>query len=250
VVTRVLNVNFRGSTGFGKCFVNAADGEWGRKMDDDLLDAVSWAIAAKVADSAKIAIVGGSYGGYATLVGMTRNPDIYACGIDLVGPSNLETLVRSFPPYWESIRPKFHKAVGNPETEEGRALMRERSPLFKAERIKKPLLIVHGANDVRVKRAEADQMVAALKTDNIPVTYALFPDEGHAITRPENSVAYRAILEAFLANHLGGRMEPIARSEIERSSLRVLEGPGLIEGLPEIMEALGRAESSARHETA
>ncbi|MFL5269303.1 MAG: alpha/beta hydrolase family protein [Stellaceae bacterium] len=246
----VLNVNFRGSTGFGKNFLNAADGEWGRKMDDDLLDAVAWAIAAKVADPAKIAIAGGSYGGYATLVGLTRNPDIYACGIDLVGPSNLETMVRSFPPYWESIRAKFHKAVGNPETEKGRALMRERSPLFKAEHIKKPLLIVHGANDVRVKRAEADQMVAALKANNIPVIYALFPDEGHTIARPENSIAYRGILEAFLANHLGGHMEAIARSEIERSSLRVLEGAGLIEGLPQIMEGLGRTESSAQHEPA
>ena len=145
--------------------------------------------------------------------------------------------MRSFPPYWEAIRAKFHKAVGNPETEAGRALMRERSPLFKAEHIKKPLLIVHGANDVRVKRAEADQMVAALKAHNIPVTYALFPDEGHAITRPENSIAYRAILEAFLAKHLGGRVEPIARSEIECSSLKVLEGADLIEGLPAIMES-------------
>jgi dipeptidyl aminopeptidase/acylaminoacyl peptidase len=245
----VLNVNFRGSTGFGKNFVNAADGEWGRKMDDDLLDAVAWAIAAKIADPAKIAIEGGSYGGYATLVGLTRNPDIYACGIDLVGPSNLETLVRSFPPYWESIRAKFHKAVGNPETETGRALLRERSPLFKAEHIKRPLLIVHGANDVRVQRAEADRMVAALKAHNVPVTYALFPDEGHTIERPENSIAYRAIAEAFLANHLGGGMEPIARSEIERSSLRVLEGADLIEGLPAIMESLVRVESSAQHES-
>jgi len=140
----VLSVNFRGSTGFGKAFVNAGDLEWGRRMDDDLLDAVAWAIDQKIADPRKIALMGGSYGGYATLVGLTRDPEIYACGIDIVGPSSLETLIRAIPPYWEAIRSLFLKAIGDPDTEDGLSLLRERSPLFQAGRIAKPLLIAQG----------------------------------------------------------------------------------------------------------
>ena len=220
----VLSVNFRGSTGFGKAFVNAGDLEWGRRMDDDLLDAVAWAIDKKIADPRKIAIMGGSYGGYATLVGLTRNPETYACGIDIVGPSNLETLIRTIPPYWEAIRSQVLKAIGDPDTEEGLSLLRERSPLFQAGRITKPLLIAQGANDPRVKQAEADQMVEALKEKGIPVAYLLFPDEGHGFARPENNIAFRAVAENFLARHLGGLAEPIHPEELTESTIEVKEG--------------------------
>jgi dipeptidyl aminopeptidase/acylaminoacyl peptidase len=220
----VLSVNFRSSTGFGKAFVNAGDREWGRRMDDDLLDAVAWAIDQKIADPRKIAIMGGSYGGYATLVGLTRNPETYACGIDIVGPSNLETLIRTIPPYWEAIRSLFLKAIGDPDTEDGLSLLRERSPLFQAGRIAKPLLIAQGANDPRVKQAEADQMVKALKEKGIPVAYLLYPDEGHGFARPENNVAFFAIAENFLARHLGGLAEPIHPEELTKSTIEVKEG--------------------------
>jgi dipeptidyl aminopeptidase/acylaminoacyl peptidase len=220
----VLSVNFRGSIGFGKAFVNAADREWGRRMDDDLLDAVAWAIDQSIADPRRIAIMGGSYGGYATLVGLTRNPDIYACGIDMVGPSNLETLIRTIPPYWESFRAQLIKAIGNPDTPAGLRLLRERSPLFQADRITKPLLIAQGANDPRVKQAESDQMVAALEQKGIPVAYLLYPDEGHGFARPENNIAFYAISENFLARHLGGRAEPVHADELKASSLVVKNG--------------------------
>ncbi|SEC73534.1 Dipeptidyl aminopeptidase/acylaminoacyl peptidase [Rhizobiales bacterium GAS191] len=220
----VLSVNFRGSTGFGKSFVNAGDREWGRRMDDDLLDAVAWAIDEKIADPRRIAIMGWSYGGYATLVGLTRNPDVYACGVDVVGPSNLETLMRTIPPYWESIRAQFYKAVGDPDTEDGLRLAKERSPLFQAHRITKPLLIAQGANDQRVKQAESDQMVDALKANGIPVTYLLFPDEGHGFARPENSIAFYAVAEAFLARHLGGHAEATRPEELSAATMQVVEG--------------------------
>jgi dipeptidyl aminopeptidase/acylaminoacyl peptidase len=219
-----LSVNFRGSSGFGKAFINAGDGEWGRRMDDDLLDAVAWAIERKIADPRRIAIMGGSYGGYATLVGLTRNPEVYACGVDIVGPSNLETLLRTVPPYWEAFRVQLHKAIGDPDTPEGLRLARERSPLFQADRISKPLLIAQGANDPRVKQAESDQMVQALKGKGIKVAYLLYPDEGHGFARPQNSIAFYAIAEAFLARHLGGRFEPMGLEELRASSVKIMEG--------------------------
>jgi dipeptidyl aminopeptidase/acylaminoacyl peptidase len=219
-----LSVNFRGSTGFGKSFINAGDGEWGRRMDDDLLDAVAYAVEQGIADPKRIAIMGGSYGGYATLVGLTRNPDLYACGVDIVGPSNLETLLRTIPPYWESFKAMLYKAIGDPDTPEGLALAHERSPLFRADRIAKPLLIAQGANDPRVKRAEADQMVAALKAKGIKAAYLLYPDEGHGFARPQNNIAFYAIAEAFLARHLGGRFEPMRGEELAASSVKILEG--------------------------
>jgi dipeptidyl aminopeptidase/acylaminoacyl peptidase len=196
----------------------------GRRMDDDLLDAVAWAVAKGYADPKRIAIMGGSYGGYATLVGLTRNPGTYACGVDIVGPSNLETLIATIPPYWESIRSQLVKAVGDPTTEEGRALLRERSPLFSADRITKPLLIGQGANDPRVKQAEADQMVAALVANDIPVVYILYPDEGHGFARPENRIAFNAVIETFLATHLGGRAEPVTSVELAASSMEIKTG--------------------------
>ena len=219
----VLSVNFRGSTGFGKAFINAGDGEWGRRMDDDLCDAITWAVAEGHADRARIAIMGASYGGYATLVGLTRNPALYACGVDIVGPSNLETLLRTIPPYWESIRADLYRAIGDIDTAAGLAQAHERSPLFSAANIRKPLLIAQGANDPRVKQAESDQMVAALRAGGIPVTYVLFPDEGHGFARPENAIACNALIEDFLAHHLGGEAEPISAEQMAASTATIIE---------------------------
>jgi dipeptidyl aminopeptidase/acylaminoacyl peptidase len=227
----VLSVNFRSSTGFGKSFLNAGDHEWGARMDDDLLDAVDWAVGEGIADPARIAIMGGSYGGYAVLAGMTRNPQRYACGVDIVGPSDLETLLATVPPYWESFRTVLVKALGDPETEQGRALLRERSPVHRADALARPLLIAQGANDPRVKQAESDQMVGALKAKGVPVTYVLFPDEGHGFARPENSIAFIAIAEQFLARHLGGRAEPMRAEELSQSTARLIEGQDMLSEL-------------------
>ncbi|GGA71814.1 peptidase S9 [Neiella marina] len=232
----VLQVNFRGSTGFGKGFVNAGDLEWGLKMHDDLIDAIDWAIKESITTSDKIAIMGGSYGGYATLAGLTITPDRFACGVDIVGPSNLETLLASIPPYWESFRRVLEKRVGDPNTEEGLALLRAASPLHKVANISKPLLIGQGANDPRVKQAESDQIVAAMQENQIPVTYALFPDEGHGFARPENRLAFYGVAEGFLAHCLGGKFEPID-DDLNGSSLTVPVGASYIQGLSEALEA-------------
>ena len=231
----VLSVNFRGSTGFGKDFVNAGNKEWAGKMHDDLLDAVKWAVDQKVADAGKVAISGGSYGGYATLVGLTFTPDVFACGVDVVGPSNILTLLSTIPPYWQPAIQMFKDRVGDFTTEEGRKFLLERSPLTHVEKIKKPLLIGQGANDPRVKQSEADQIVKAMEEKKIPVTYALYPDEGHGFARPQNRMSFNAVTEAFLAAHLGGRYEPIG-GDFKGSSLKVPAGasevPGLLEALP------------------
>ncbi len=224
----VLSVNFRGSTGFGKAFVNAADKEWAGKMHDDLLDAVDWAINEKIADPSKIAIMGSSYGGYATLVGLTFTPDVFACGVDIVGPSNLVTLLKSNPPYWAAMKRMFEKRIGEFDTEAGQKFLNERSPVFYAQKITKPLLIGQGANDPRVKQAEADQIVEALKKHKIPVIYVLYPDEGHGFRKPENNLSFIAITETFLSQHLGGRAEPLGTA-FEGSSLQILEGKELID---------------------
>jgi dipeptidyl aminopeptidase/acylaminoacyl peptidase len=226
----VLSVNFRSSTGFGKAFVNAGDKEWGRKMDDDLLDAVAWAIREKIADPSRIAIMGGSYGGYATLAALTRNPDTYACGVDLVGPSELERLINTIPPYWAAGRAKLLKAIGNPDTEEGRALLKERSPLYQADRIKKPLLIVQGENDPRVKREQSDRIVETMKSKGIPVTYLLYRGEGHGFAEPENNISFAAIAESFLGKCLGGRIAPITSADLNGASVEIPVGADLIEG--------------------
>ncbi|HYD25838.1 MAG TPA: S9 family peptidase [Croceibacterium sp.] len=223
----VLSVNFRGSTGFGKAFVNAANLEWGAAMHDDLIDAVEWAVAQGIAERERIAIMGGSYGGYATLAGLAFTPEVFACGVDIVGPSNLETLLETIPPYWEPMVKQFHQRMGNPETPEGKALLVERSPLHKADRICRPLLIGQGANDPRVKQSESDQIVDAMKAAGIPVTYVVFPDEGHGFAKPTNRIAFNAIAENFLATVLGGRAEPIA-GEVEASSAQILAGAELL----------------------
>jgi dipeptidyl aminopeptidase/acylaminoacyl peptidase len=232
----VLSVNFRGSTGFGKKFLNAGNREWAGKMHDDLLDAVNWAIKEKIADPAKVAIMGGSYGGYATLVGLTFTPEIFACGVDIVGPSNIVTLLSTIPAYWAPALQVFKDRVGDPTTDEGKKFLLERSPLTRADRIRRPLLIGQGANDPRVKQAESDQIVKAMQEKHIPVTYALFTDEGHGFARPENRLAFYAVTEAFLARHLGGRYEAIGDA-FHGSSIQVPTGisgiPGLEGKLPE-----------------
>lgn len=230
----VLSVNYRGSAGFGKDFVNLADGQWAAGMHDDLIDAVDWAVKSGVTNKDQVAIMGGSYGGYATLVGLTYTPETFKCGVDIVGPSNLKTLLDTIPPYWASFYEQFARRMGDPRTEAGRKMLYERSPLNRADKIVRPLLIGQGANDPRVKQAESDQIVAAMKARNIPVTYALFPDEGHGFRRPENSKAFNAVTEAFLGQCLGGRVEPIG-DDFAGSSLQVPEGaaqvPGLVEAL-------------------
>ena len=200
-----LQVNFRGSTGYGKAFLNAGDKEWGRDMHHDLVDAVQWAIQAGIADPAKVAIYGGSYGGYAALVGATFTPDLFCCAVDIVGPSNLITLIQTIPPYWSTFRATFHKRVGNPDTEE--EFLQSRSPLFKADQIRIPVLIAQGASDPRVKQAESEQIVEAMQSKGITYEYMLFPDEGHGFAKPENRIKFYAAAEKFLATHLGGRYE-------------------------------------------
>ena len=226
----VLSVNYRGSTGFGKGYTSAGDHQWGAKMHDDLIDAVDWAVAHGIAARDKVAIMGGSYGGYATLVGMTFTPDTFACGVDIVGPSNLNTLLESIPPYWEAGRAQMYRSMGDPNTEEGRALLHDRSPLFKAAAIQRPLLIGQGANDPRVNHREADQIVDAMAAKHIPVTYVVFPDEGHGFARPENTIAFNAVTEQFLGSCLGGRAEPIGGA-LKASSATVLHGAEYTPGL-------------------
>lgn len=200
-----LQVNYRGSTGYGKSFLNAGDKEWGGKMHNDLVDAVRWAVESGMADQRRVAIYGGSYGGYAALAGATLTPDLFCCAVDIVGPSNLLTFIRTVPPYWSSYLTILHERVGNPDTEE--EFLKSRSPLFKADRIRIPLLIAQGANDPRVKQAESEQIVEALKEKGIDHEYLLFEDEGHGFARPENRLKFYAAAEKFLARHLGGRFE-------------------------------------------
>jgi len=233
----VLSVNFRGSTGFGKAFLNAGNREWGAKMHDDLVDAVQWAIDNGIADPDRICISGGSYGGYATLVGLTFTPELFACGVDIVGPSNLVTLLESIPPYWEPQVELFAARVGDHRTPEGREFLLSRSPLTYVDRIQRPLLIAQGANDPRVKQSESEQIVAAMQAHGIPVTYVLYPDEGHGFVRPENRISFYAVQEAFLHQHLGGRFEPIG-DDFTGSSITVPVGAEEIDGLPEALAGL------------
>ncbi|WP_066682803.1 S9 family peptidase [Caulobacter sp. CCH9-E1] len=232
----VLSVNYRASTGFGKDFINAGNLQWAGKMHDDLIDAVKWAETNGVAAPRQTAIMGGSYGGYATLVGLTFTPETFACGVDIVGPSNLETLLKTIPPYWEAGKQQFYKRMGDPTTPAGVALLKDRSPVYRAGAITKPLLIGQGANDPRVNQAESDQIVAAMQAKNIPVTYVLFPDEGHGFARPENNIAFNAVTEQFLKGCLGGRSEPIGDA-LKPSTAQVKAGADFTPGLREALAA-------------
>jgi dipeptidyl aminopeptidase/acylaminoacyl peptidase len=212
-----VQVNFRGSAGYGKAFLNAGDKQWGAAMQDDLTDAVEHVVAQGWVDRDRVGIYGGSYGGYAVLAGAAFTPEVYRCGVDIVGPSNLLTLLASVPEYWKPVIAMMYRRVGDPEHEP--ELLRERSPLFAVEQIRIPLLVVQGANDPRVKQAEAEQIVAALRDKGLPHEYLLFGDEGHGLAKPQNRETFYARAEAFLAEHLGGRVEddPTAVSDDVRA---------------------------------
>ena len=207
----VLQVNYRGSTGYGKAHLNAGDREWAGKMHTDLIDSKAWAVNQGYADPERTCIYGGSYGGYATLVGLAFTPGEFTCGVDLVGPSNLVTLLQTIPPYWASFKAVFDKRLG--KLGEDDEFLRARSPLFRADSIRAPLMIVQGANDPRVKQAESDQIVAAMRRNGQTVKYIVFPDEGHGFARPENKLRFYAAAEPFFAEYLGGRVEPAAAKE-------------------------------------
>ncbi|CAD6188252.1 unnamed protein product [Caenorhabditis auriculariae] len=216
----VLQVNFRGSVGFGKRLTNAGNGEWGRKMHFDLLDAVEFAVAKGIANRSQVAIMGGSYGGYATLVGLTFTPQVFACGVDIVGPSNLVSLLQAVPPYWLGFYQDLVKMVGaDINTEAGRQSLTARSPLFFADRVSKPLLILQGANDPRVRQHESDQFVAALEKRNIPVTYVLYPDEGHGVRKANNRLEQHGHIESFLHSCLKGRVETFVPGQYNSTAI-------------------------------
>lgn len=221
----VLQPNFRASTGYGKKFLDAGNLEWGRKMQDDITWGVKYLIAQGIADPKRVGIMGASYGGYATLAGVTFTPDLYAAAVDYVGPSNLMTLIESIPPYWEAGRKMFYQRMGDPTTPEGKALLVERSPLTHAAKIRTPMLVVQGANDPRVNKREADQIVIALRDRGFPVEYIVAPDEGHGFARPQNNLAMYMSAEKFLAKHLGGRYQEGGSAEATKRLAEITVDP-------------------------
>jgi dipeptidyl aminopeptidase/acylaminoacyl peptidase len=221
----VLMPNFRGSTGYGKKFLDAGNREWGRKMQDDVTWGVKYLVAQGIADPKRVGIVGGSYGGYATLAGVAFTPDVYAAAVDIVGPSNLITLLDSIPPYWEPIRKLFYERMGDPSTPNGKAMLLAESPLTSADKIKTPLMVVQGANDPRVNRREAEQIVVALRDRGFPVEYLLAPDEGHGFLRPVNNLATFMAAEKFLAEHLGGRYQEGGTPEVTQRLKEITVDP-------------------------
>ena len=216
-----LQVNYRASTGYGKKFLNAGNRQWGLKMHDDLIDAVQWAVKQGFADPKKVAIFGGSYGGYAALAGVTVTPQTFACAVDIVGPSNLKTLIASIPPYWKPMRSMFDVRMGNVDDPKDAELIHNASPLFRADKIVRPLLIGQGANDPRVNQAESEQIVSAIEKNNGKVTYVIYSDEGHGFARPENRIDFNARAEAFLSSCLGGRAEPLTGDKVPGSTAAV-----------------------------
>ena len=232
----VLSVNFRGSIGFGKAFANAGNLEWGGKIIEDQQDAVDWAVHSGIADPERLAVMGGSFGGYSVLAGLTFTPKLFCCGIDLVGVSNILTWMESIPDYWKPLVQLIYSRVGDPRNDEGRALLEKHSPINYAERICRPLLVAQGANDPRVKPAESEQIVKAMQANGIPVVYAFYPDEGHGFARPQNRKSFFSMVEAFLAKHIGGRCEPFV-DDFEGSSAQILAGAEHIPGLEEVLAA-------------
>ncbi|MEM8816561.1 MAG: S9 family peptidase [Pseudomonadota bacterium] len=229
----VLAVNYRGSTGFGKAFTRAAIKEFAGKMHDDLIDGVQWAVDEGVADPDKVAIAGGSYGGYATLIGVSFTPDTFACGVDIVGPSSLATLIESFPEYWKPfLEGTWYTYVGDPAVPEEREDMLARSAISRVDDISVPLLVGQGQNDPRVTKLESDQLVDAMSANELPVTYVNFPDEGHGFARPENRLAFYAVMEGFLEGCLGGASEPVDDA-FDGSTIEILYGKGYIANLSE-----------------
>jgi dipeptidyl aminopeptidase/acylaminoacyl peptidase len=217
-----LQVNFRGSTGYGKSFLHKGDGEWGvGSMQHDLTDAVEWAIKEGIADPDKICIYGGSYGGYACLAGLAFTPDLYRCGVDIVGPSNVKTLLDSIPAYWGPLRNQMLIKIGDVDSDED--FNKKISPLYHVDNIKAPLLIGQGKNDPRVKQAEADQIAFSMQGKGIPVEYVLYPDEGHGFARPDNRIDFNGRVELFLKEHLGGRAEDFVKPDSSTAQFPLLE---------------------------
>lgn len=224
----VLTPNFRSSTGYGEKFLNAGNNQWGEKMQDDLTWGVKYLVSEGIADPKRVGILGGSYGGYATLAGVAFTPDVYAAAVSIVGPSNLLTLLESIPPYWEAGRKMFHVRMGDPTTPEGKKQLERQSPLNSADKIKTPLLVVQGANDPRVKKAESDQIVVALRDRRFPVEYIVAPDEGHGFSRPVNNMAMYATIEKFLAKHLGGRFQESMTPEVAARLKEITVDPATV----------------------
>jgi len=224
----VLQPNFRGSTGYGKKFLDAGNKEWGDKMQDDITWGVKHLVAEGIADPKRVGIMGGSYGGYATLAGVAFTPDVYAAGVSIVGPSNLITLLDSIPPYWEAGRKMFHERMGDPTTPEGKDRLERQSPLNSADKIVTPLLVVQGANDPRVKQAESDQIVIALRDRGFPVDYLVASDEGHGFRRPVNNMAMFAEAEDFLSEHLGGRAQEGGSEEVVTRLAEITVDPATV----------------------
>jgi dipeptidyl aminopeptidase/acylaminoacyl peptidase len=227
----VLSINYRGSTGYGRAFITAADHEWGGKMHDDLIDGLDWAIAQGIADPDRIGFFGGSYGGYSALMAATRTPERFTCIVDLFGVSNLITFMATIPPYWTPWFRVWKERLGDPDTPAGRAFLADRSPINHMERATKPILIAQGMMDVRVVPAESEQMVKALTARGVPVTYVTFADEGHGFVRPENRLAFSAVAEAFFGKYLGGRVQPVG-DDFAGSSIKIPTGRDLVPGLP------------------
>lgn len=221
----VLEPNFRGSTGYGKKFLDAGNLQWGDKMQDDITWGVKYLVGQGTVDPKRVGIMGGSYGGYATLAGVTFTPDLYSAAVAIVAPSNLQTLLKSIPPYWEAGRVIFYKRMGDPNTDEGRKQLDRQSPLYSADKIKTPLMVVQGANDPRVNKHEADQIVVALRDRNYPVQYLLADDEGHGFQRPVNNMAMFAAAEKFLAKHLGGRFQKSMSPEVAKRLAEITVDP-------------------------
>ena len=230
----VLQPNYRGSTGYGKRFLDASNGEWGRKMQDDLTWGVKHLVELGIADPARVGIFGGSYGGYAVLAGVAFTPDLYGAGVSIVGPSNLLTLLESIPPYWEAGRIMMYRRMADPGTPQGRELLEQESPLFSAGRIRTPLMVVQGANDPRVKKAESEQIVVALRDRGFPVEYLLAPDEGHGFARPVNNMALMMAAEKFLAKHLGGRHQESGTPEVVARLAELVVDPATVVLTPKI----------------
>jgi dipeptidyl aminopeptidase/acylaminoacyl peptidase len=228
----VLMPNFRASTGYGKKFLDAGNGQWGDKMQDDLTWGAKYLISVGISDPKRVGIMGGSYGGYATLAGVTSTPDLYAAAVAIVAPSNLITLLEAIPAYWESQRIQFYKRMGDPNTPEGKAQLMRQSPLTHADKIKTPLLVVQGANDPRVNKREADQIVIALRDRGFPVEYMVAPDEGHGFARPVNNMAMLALTEKFLAKYLGGRYQESVTPEVAKRLLEITVDPKTVKLAP------------------
>jgi len=235
----VLQPNFRGSTGYGKAFLDGGNLQWGDKMQDDVTWGVKYLVAKGIADPKRVGITGGSYGGYATLAGVAFTPDLYAAAVDIVGPSNLLTLLNSIPPYWEAGRAMFRKRLGDSSTPEGKALMMRQSPLNSADKIRTALLVAQGANDPRVNRAEAEQIVIALRDRGFPVEYILAPDEGHGFRRPVNNMALYMASEKFFANHLGGRCQDGGTKEVVERLAEITIDPRSVTLTPKAKETPG-----------